>query len=589
MTKSADSIYSARSEMADIIGARLAKIDIPARPTTGAIKIAKAAVCLILKSIPNLSDPTKGYSELLDESTPTAPVAIVDIKMDSLVTGAMLIASSDTADAAYTSGKESEADAEALRRNLEGQRVLGAKDAIRDWGVSAFGKELVGTITHLADGGLRDIDDYQLHEMFTHLLTATQTETWRQLQGVAARLLGAKFDFRTSIQTNVQKLQQMTERLGAAGITIHSSNVVLIVLGNVDLACAQPWGTTLIPALQKINSDYPAGTTHSEATLQPIMAALAKADAQRNFASAPSDGSLAAAANEVDTLADELAAETSDTDAAPAKRRSRKPKSKTRDRSRSTDRRSHRSTSKPKKVEDNPCPHCRQFGRWKPHPNTPDSKCYFNKKYKGWRGDTAIRMLNDKYPSLKLKYKERSEFPPDLGGTMVETDDDDSCSYVSSDGSVEKSRPVITSNERPTSSSASSNYYDALSALSTDSTPPLDPQPDPTNDPEPLSACDSEGAGKLPPTTRTRERRELKRLKRIDRQVRKKILSRQEEEFWDRAIERAEDERTGIAKGDEECPFRRQAEAGHQRAPPPPVYEQQLRRFRSVQLPLCAI
>lgn len=134
------------------------------------------------------------------------------------------------------------------------------------------------------------------------------------------------------------------------------------------------------------------------------------------------------------------------------------------------------------------------------------------------------------------------------------------------DVTVEKIRPVKTSPERATSLIVCPNYYEALSAHPTESIPPQDTTPEPTGDTS-ASACDSEGASKLPPTTR--ERRKLKRLKRIDRKVRKKNLSRQEEEFWDRAIERAEDERTGIAKGDKECPFRRQAEAGHQRASPP--------------------
>ena len=126
---------------------------------------------------------------------------------------------------------------------------------------------------------------------------------------------------------------------------------------------------------------------------------------------------------------------------------------------------------------------------------------------------------------------------------------------------------VKSSNERPTSPIASPNYYDALSVLSTDSTPPHDPEPDPTGTVSADLSADREGAATKRPTAS--ERSELKRLRRLDRKVRKLKMSREEEEFWDTAIDQAEEERTAIAKGNTKCPFRRQAEAGHQRATPP--------------------
>jgi len=135
------------------------------------------------------------------------------------------------------------------------------------------------------------------------------------------------------------------------------------------------------------------------------------------------------------------------------------------------------------------------------------------------------------------------------------------------DVTVEKNRPVTTSPEQPTSLIACPNYYEALSAHSTESTPPQDTTPEPTGANSDITSANRDGADRPRPTSR--ERNKLQRLRRIDRKVRKKNLSRQEEEFWDRAIEKAEDERTGIAKGNKECPFRRQAEARHQRATPP--------------------
>ena len=434
MTNAADSIYTARATLAEITEKQLQASVTPlgANPTTGHIKRYLTEVGQVLQVIPNLQDPTNGYKRLLDASTLSNPIPIVDLTSASMTTADALIASTDTADAAFTTSNRSDAEDEALKRNLGQQRVLGSKDGVVNHCVKAAGRKLTGTITHRPDGGRKSNDQFQLEALFAHMLTATQSETWRALQKVAGNLVQAKFNLTETFQSNVQSLRLMVERLDAAGIEVTPSMVVLVVLGNLERASAQPWGATLLPALQTINTDHPSGTKHDDSTLQTILATIAKQDAQRNLSSAPNDTSLADLANEVESLSDDpdVAAEATES----AVKSRRKQKTKPRGRSRSKDR--HDSRSQAQKVADNPCPHCRKFKRWGTHPHTPPSKCFFNKAYKGWRGDTAIRMLNERYPDLKLKFKERSKFTPDLGGTKREADDDESASFVSSEASV---------------------------------------------------------------------------------------------------------------------------------------------------------
>ena len=63
----------------------------------------------------------------------------------------------------------------------------------------------------------------------------------------------------------------------------------------------------------------------------------------------------------------------------------------------------------------NPCKYCRRHGRRNRHPNVPPERCFWNKKWKGFRPRNVCRALN-------LPYLEREAFEPEFGG------------YVSSDG-----------------------------------------------------------------------------------------------------------------------------------------------------------
>jgi hypothetical protein len=65
--------------------------------------------------------------------------------------------------------------------------------------------------------------------------------------------------------------------------------------------------------------------------------------------------------------------------------------------------------TKEKKKKKNNCPHCKKFNQCHPHPNVPKDKCFWNKKYKGWRP----RMVWDE---LEVKFKPCSKFTAKLGG-----------------------------------------------------------------------------------------------------------------------------------------------------------------------------
>jgi len=76
---------------------------------------------------------------------------------------------------------------------------------------------------------------------------------------------------------------------------------------------------------------------------------------------------------------------------------------------------SSRRPSEEQAAESNPCKHCRTHGRHLRHPKVSSSKCFWNKKYKGFRPLYVCR-------TLKLRFKQRADFPAALGGYPSDSD-----------------------------------------------------------------------------------------------------------------------------------------------------------------------
>ena len=68
-----------------------------------------------------------------------------------------------------------------------------------------------------------------------------------------------------------------------------------------------------------------------------------------------------------------------------------------------------KSDAKEKKKKKNNCPHCKKFNRRRPHPNVPKEKCFWNKKYKGWRPSTVCN-------ELEIDFKPQRKFTAKLEG-----------------------------------------------------------------------------------------------------------------------------------------------------------------------------
>jgi hypothetical protein len=182
--------------------------------------------------------------------------------------------------------------------------------------------------------------------------------------------------------------------------------------------------------MQSICTKYAYNYKHDEALLKVIMTELAKADSVWTFKDAPAPGTATANSvadtikqlktmtgyilcdrydkyNEDDTMSDYNTAygattHSSSTDTKRCETRHSHKGCKAKEADDSTN-------TKEKKKKKNDCPHYKKFNRHRPHPNVPKDKCFWNKKYKGWRP----RTICDK---LEVEFKPCSKFTAKLGG-----------------------------------------------------------------------------------------------------------------------------------------------------------------------------
>jgi hypothetical protein len=182
--------------------------------------------------------------------------------------------------------------------------------------------------------------------------------------------------------------------------------------------------------MQSIHTKYAYNYKHDKASLKIIMTELAKADSVWTLkdASAPSTATANSVAdtieqlktmtgdilrdcydkyNEDDTVSDYDTAYGATTDNLSTNTKSHKAQ---RSRKGCKAKEADDSTkTKEKKRNKNNCPHCKKFNQRHPHPNVLKDKCFWNKKYKGWRPRTVC----DK---LEVEFKPRSKFTAELGG-----------------------------------------------------------------------------------------------------------------------------------------------------------------------------
>ena len=461
-----DACYTARAATRDQVFAQLDKLSLP-KSNNNQYNHAAAHkytinVKRVLKSTFYPGAPGHGMSGLLtsskDATNPSAVAAITSVDVATVDT--VLAESIATAKAATTEDKivqpviitQADANEAADRLNQMRQAVIGAKEGATDAIVKKVGTAITDNVLRTSDGtDVKGVDDYELHQLINAIIQGATRPALADIRLQLAAIVNFPFDWRQTASTNLAVLRAKIDRLQAYGITVSDSQTVLVVMTNVEAAAREPYGNELRASLQTLRRAYAYNHAHDAVSLTAIMVELAAADAVRQLDDAPepnNEGNANAvdgASSYVRRLFDDessyadsgtAAAATYDSDSSneSAERRGRdrrarkkkgggrikstKPPPRGRDSSRS-------GKSTDETADNNPCKHCKKHGRHKRHPHTEVARCFWNKKWGGWRPDYACRKMG-------MAFRPREEFSPEMGGYAKayavsdgETDSDD--------------------------------------------------------------------------------------------------------------------------------------------------------------------
>jgi hypothetical protein len=396
----------------------------------------------------NPEDTTKtGMSKLFDE----APNELNSIKTKDIYSWRDIIKrEKDKADAKTknsTIGKvyqpeittRSEAQDEADRLNQFNQAVIGIKEGYKDALCNNGGTDALVSVLKQADGTLKSIDEYTLFELTEARIAGAKRPQAKHVLKQLVEAITMPFDFQKKIMDNVAKQQILVNKAQSFGITIDVSLLVVNLESNMEYAQSHEWGREFRISGQAVRKKYPDYThKHNQASYNDIVTEYAAADRVRDLTEAP--GPTNEQANHVGALTTQLQAlqriyddfeesAFAADDASSRKSTKKKKKKKEHNRGRSVSS-SHRGRSQSRDNRaKNKCKHCKSERKYAAK-HDPD-KCFYNKKYKGWRPSAICELLG-------IPFKRRSQFSADMGG-FASSAEEDSDSESESESEAEDS------------------------------------------------------------------------------------------------------------------------------------------------------
>ena len=386
------------------------------------------------KGLYNPLQPGQGLTQLLAQGQN----ALTKLKSTDMYDAASVLKQSarDAAALARQSGIDkkpqittrADAQDEADRRNYAIQAAIGAKEGAAEAITNKVGSDITDSVLRNADGNdNKSVDEYTLYEVLQAAIQGAICPTMTEILSQKVAVINHKFDFRKTVATNMEILRAKVNRVTSYGITHDETEITLTLLANIDYATHHDWGRELRPAMQEIRKRYKYNHTHDASSLADILSELAAADAIRTLSDAPEPSSESAhAVNDTVSLFQDLMQAQSDYDESAfavhsdsdSSRNTRQQSSRSKSRDRSNNGRNRSKSRDKTKSINNDCPGCKEFKRRKRHPNVDNAKCFWNKKYKGFRPAWICQ-------EMEIPYKGRHKFSSALGGYPSDSEEDE--------------------------------------------------------------------------------------------------------------------------------------------------------------------
>ena len=244
-------VHTARSEAKATVMEQLAHVKLITNSnkqyTHDEIMKVHKSIKRVLNDTYNEDADGKGMSELLDE----APNKINIIKTNQAVSYQTVLKQSiEDATALTKKAKAKDANAatiaplipdteaaraEADRRNIHNQTIVGTKEGVILAISDIVGKHIINKVTMTADGSDKvSIDDYNLHDIMKCAIDHATRPEIDDVLGIMMSFYEFNFDFRNTVNQNMTALQEIATRLKQFGLSITQPEMTLVLLNNIN-------------------------------------------------------------------------------------------------------------------------------------------------------------------------------------------------------------------------------------------------------------------------------------------------------------------------------------------------------------------
>ena len=333
-----------------------------------------------------------------------------------------------------------EAQDEADRLNQIYQAVLGVKEGFKEKICDSGGTDALSSVLQQADGQHKSIDDYTLYELAEARIAGAHRPKATHILKQIVSAITMPFDFRKKVMDNVALQKILVNKATTFGVNVHVSLLVINLEANMEYAQSHEWGREFRVSGQAIRKKYPDYTyKHDQTSYDDMVKEYAAADRVRVLREAPAPSNEQA--NQVGAFGGQLAAlqrafddyEESafsvDEDSGRSKTKKKKKKKKDDESRRGRNKHRSKSRGRSKSTDDrkvkNKCKHCKEK---RPYAGKhEEEKCFYNKKYKGWRPSKICKELD-------IKFKRRHEYTTNMGGFASSASEESSSDSESDSG-----------------------------------------------------------------------------------------------------------------------------------------------------------
>ena len=170
--------------------------------------------------------------------------------------------------------------------------MIGAKEGVVKALTTLVGTNITNSMVCRANGEYKNLDEYTLHELIQATIERANRPPVTDVLTQLNHVINYVFDFRKKISANMEGMQELITRMASHGINIATSQIVLTLMANIDVASRKEFGREFQPGLQIIRAKYKYNHKHDRASLKAILQEIDKVDSVCTLKDAPAPSTI---------------------------------------------------------------------------------------------------------------------------------------------------------------------------------------------------------------------------------------------------------------------------------------------------------